>query len=311
MRDLKIMSELAIEINPEEIEAPPIFSYGINIFLSRFFYFIIVGILPFIALVLTSISEYSIKNAGVAAWMQDSTMFSIFQFLIYAIRFFSFGAMLAAWSWLAGDIIFSDPKSSIPSISDAVNTAWKRAMRTSFSTFFTWMLITIYAQFALIICKAVWIIFVPAGYIAASTILILTASWAIIPAAALIGKLIFAIPLVIFEEMPSLAALSFSSKLVPFKYAVWKWPIILFCGFLLILTIVIPSWTYIDSFVNLITGSASSPVNNLKIQITGAAWMLITGPLAISILTAFYFINSPRYWTDNISKPENQIEKIK
>jgi len=304
------MSEIAIEITPEEIEAPPILGYGVNIFLSRFFYFIIVGTVPFIALVLTSISEYSIKEAGVAAWMQDSTIFSIFQFLIYAIRFFSFGAMLAGWSWLSGDIIFSDPNTSIPSISDAVSTAWKRAMRASFSTFFTWMLITIYAQFALILCKAVWIIFIPAGYMAASTILILTASWAILPAAALIGKFIFAIPLVIFEEMPSMAALSFSSKLVPFKYVIWKWPIILFCGFLLIITIVIPSWTYIDSFVNLIAGSATSPLNTLKIQITGAAWMLFTGPFAVSILTAFYFINSPRYWSDNVSESEERIEKI-
>ncbi|MCK5852777.1 hypothetical protein KAH27_07085 [bacterium] len=303
------MTELAIENTSEEIESPPIFSYGVNIFLSRFFYFIIIGIVPFIALIITSISEYSIKEAGVAAWMQDSTIFSIFQFLIYAIRFFSFGAMLAGWSWLSGDIIFGDPQVSAPSISDALSTAWKRAMRASFSTFFTWMLITIYAQFALILCKAVWVIFIPAGYISASLILILTVSWAVLPAAALIGKFIFSIPLVIFEEMPSMAALSFSSKLIPFKYVVWKWPIILFCGFLLILTIVIPSWTYIDSFVNLISGSVSSPANNLKIQITGAAWMLITGPLTVSILTAFYFINSPRYWTENISEKEEQIEK--
>ncbi len=296
------MSELAPEIPPEEIVIPSFFLTGFKIFLHRFYYFAIVGILPVIALVLTSISEYSIKTSGVSAWMQGSTALSIFQFLIYAIRFFSFGAMIAAWTWLTGDIIFGEANSSVPSISDAVTIAWKRGVRVSFSTFFAWMLITLYAQFALFFCKAAWVIFLPAGYIAAFTVFLLAASWAILPAAALIGKFIFAVPLVIFEEMPSLMAVSLSSKLVPFKFAVWKWPFILLCGVILILTIVIPSWTYIDSFVNIIAGTVSSPIYNLKIQIVGAVWLLITAPLAISVLTAFYFMNSPRYWTDEINE---------
>lgn len=299
------MSELTQEITPEEIIIPSFFLTGFKIYLHRFFYFVIVGILPFIALVLTSVSEYSIKNAGVAAWMQDSTIFSVFQFLIFAIRFFSFGAMIAAWTWLTGDIIFGEANSSIPSISDAVTIAWKRATRTFFSTFFVWMLITIYAQFAIFICKAVWVLFLPAGYGAASSVLLLTISWGILPVAALIGKFIFAVPLVVFEEMPSLLAVSFSSKLVPFKFVVWKWPFILLCGVILILTIVIPSWTYIDSFINVISGAIASPIHNLKIQIAGAAWMLITGPLAISILTSFYFMNSPRYWTEEINEKKS------
>ncbi|RLD11052.1 MAG: hypothetical protein DRI44_04455 [Chlamydiae bacterium] len=308
MRNLKNISETASEINIEKIESPPVFLYGAHIFLSRFLYFIIAGLLPVIVLILTSVSEFSIKNSGVVSWMYDSKAYSFFQFLIYVIRFISFGAMLAAWSWLAGDIMFRDAESAVPSLSDAINTAWKSAIRTSFSTFFTWMLITIYAQFTLILCKAVWIIFLPTGYIAASIALILSASWAVLPIAALMGKFIFAIPLVVFEEMPSMAAISFSSKLVPFKYAIWKWPVILFCGFLLFITIVIPSWTYIDSFVNLITTSNPLPIYNLKIQIAGAVWMLIMGPLAISVLTAFYFINSPRYWHENIPLTEAQIQ---
>jgi len=296
------MSELTTEITPEEIIIPSFFLTGFKIFFHRLYFFFVVGALPFIALILTSISEYSIKNAGVAAWMQDSTLFSLFQFLIYTIRFFSFGAMIAAWTWLTGDIIFGADDSFIPSISDAVNTAWKRAIRTSFSTFFAWILITLYAQFAFLICKAVWIIFLPAGYGASSAVLLLAVSWAILPAAALLSKFIFAIPMVVFEEMPSLMAVSFSSKLVPFKFVVWKWPVILLCGAILILTIVLPSWTYIDSFINIIAGSTSSPINNLKIQIIGAMWLLITGPLAISILTSVYFMNSPRYWTDEINE---------
>jgi len=296
------MSERTTEISPEEIIIPSFFHTGFKIFFHRLSYFIIVGALPFIALVLTSVSEYSIKNAGVAAWMQDSTLFSVFQFMIYTIRFFAFGAMIAAWAWLTGDIIFGADDSFIPSISDAINTAWKRALRTSFSTFFVWMLITLYAQFAFLLCKAVWIIFLPAGYSASCTVLLLAVSWAILPAAALLGKFIFAIPMVVFEEMPSLMAVSFSSKLVPFKFVVWKWPVILLCGVILILTIVLPSWTYIDSFINIIAGSTSSPINNLKIQIIGAMWLLVTGPLAISTLTSFYFMNSPRYWTDEINE---------
>jgi len=300
-----IMSETATEIHLDEIELPSILSFGVNIFLNRFFYFIAAGSLPFLALVFTSISEYSIKSAGVSAWMHDSTAFSIFQLLILAIRFFAFGAMLAACVWLTGDIIFGDPNLA-PSLNDALTTGWKRAGRIVFSTLFIWVMITIYAQFALIFCKAMWVIFLPAGYFAASAAFILASLWAILPVAILIGKFIFAIPLVVFEEIPSMPAVFFSSKLVSFKFVVWKWPVILFCGVLLFLTIVIPSWTYIDSFVNIMTFSKSPPAHNLKIQIAGAAWMLITGPIAVSILTAFYFINSPRYWTEEANETNTE-----
>jgi len=299
------MSEFAQEIPPEEIIIPSFFLTGFKIYLHRFYYFILVGLLPFTAIILTSVSEYSIKQAGVSAWMHDSMIFSLFQFLIYAIRFFSFGAAIAGWSWITGDIIFGDESANIPSVSDALSIAWKRALRTSFSTFFIWMLITIYAQFIFFICKAAWLIYLPVSFLASSTVLLLIASWAILPAALLIGKFIFAVPLVIFEEMPAILAASFSSKLIPFKFVVWKWPFILFCGVALILTIVIPSWTFIDSFTNIFAGGIATPIYNLKIQIAGAVWLLISGPLAISILTAFYFMNSPRYWTGEINEKNN------
>ncbi|MCK4981283.1 MAG: hypothetical protein KAS17_00095, partial [Victivallaceae bacterium] len=167
--------------NISGVNSSSIFAVGFNIFTRNILKFIIAGILPFAALIFTSISEYSINKSGVINWMRDEFAFSAFQFTLYIIRFIAFGAVISSWSWLAGEIIFRDT-SSPPPLSESINAGWKYAFRTALATLLLWMLITVYAQFVFILCKAAWVIFIPAGYTAATAAFILVASWTILPA---------------------------------------------------------------------------------------------------------------------------------
>ena len=293
------------EISYKNMTLPPFFLIGTSFYTRYFLSFLLAGALPFAALVFTSYLEYSINKSGVSAWMNGNFSFLLFNILISFIRFFAVGALVGACAYLAGKLVCANVGDDIPTFHDALSAGWQNAFRVSLAFLFLWFILSVYVQLVVILCKMMWLLFSTVNLPAAIISILLICAWAMLPPAILIGKFVFAIYLIVFEKAPALLAISIASKLVSFKNVVWKWPVILLCGALILFSTFLPALTYLNSLIRIAAEPAYSPELLFKIQIAGAIITFIATPLAVSVASTFYFMNSPRYWDFSNAPLEN------
>lgn len=300
------------ELTYKDIDIPPFFMVGLSYYRAYFIYFALACALPFAALVLTSFFEYSINKTGVSLWMNNKFSFLLFNGIISFMRFYAIGAIIGISTWLSGSVILAVEKPKIKNcVRDAIIYGWKNAIRISIAFLLFWLILSIYSQILLVICKGLWVFLAPVSLTAATLSVALTVIWATIPPAILLGKFIFAIHLIVFEEMPGIIAINFASKLVTFKSVVWEWPVLMVFGALFFIFAFLPSYGYIDSFVAILSSPHYSPLFSLKAQIISAVWIFLFCPLATVTASLFYFMNSPRYWDfSDEEKVKTEINSI-
>ena len=253
-------------------------------FSKSFTSFLKIGIFPIGILAITSLSEFSVSQSNVVNFINNEEPYSLFQIVLYFIRFGAISFLLVAWSWFAGAAFFEKE----PSISEAVIIGWRKFFRCFLAVLPVWFLTIIYSQIIFGIIKIFSVVFFQINIFSGIVSVLFIISLAVPALLFLISKFLFLIPTTTFEKGTSMGALIKSSSYVPVTTISKNWHILLAGSITLIFTILLPSWTFarVFSILNPFLGSMKGI---LITQLTGLTILLLAGPFAINFIVKYYF----------------------
>ena len=254
-------------------------------FSKSFISFLKIGIFPVGILAITSLSEFSVSQSNVINFINNKETGSLFQIVLYFIRFGAVSFLLVAWSWFAGAAVFEKE----PSISEAVIIGWRKFFRCFISVFPIWFLTIIYTQIIFWIAWIFSFVFFKINVLSGVASVAFVISIGLPFLLFLMSKFLLLIPTTTFEKGTSMGTLIKASSYVPATTMSKTWPILLPGSIALMLAVLLPSWTFaaVFSVLNPFFGSMKAI---LITQLTGLTILLFAGPFAINFIVRYYFI---------------------
>jgi len=253
-------------------------------FSKSFISFLKIGIFPVGILAITSLSEFSVSQSNVINLINNKETGSLFQIVLYFIRFGTVSFLLVSWAWFAGAAVFEKE----PSISEAIIIGWRKFFRCFLAVLPVWFLTIIYTQIIFGIIKVFSIVFFQINVLSGVVSIVFVISLGLPVLLFLMSKFLLLIPTTTFEKGTSMEALIKSSSYIPATSMSKTWPILLAGSIALTLAILLPSWTFARVFpiLNPFLGSMKGI---LITQLTGLTILLFAGPYAINFIVRYYF----------------------
>ena len=253
-------------------------------FSKSFISFLKIGIFPVGILAITSLSEFSVSQSNVINFINNKETGSLFQIVLYFIRFGSVSFLLVAWAWFAGAAVFEKE----PSVSEAVIIGWRKSFRCFLAVLPVWFLTIIYSQIIFGIIKIFSVVFFQINVLSWVVSILFVISLGLPVLLFLMSKFLLLIPTTTFEKGTSMGALIKASSYIPATSMSKTWPILLVGSIALMFAILLPSWTFARVFpiLNPFFGSMKGV---LITQLIGLAILLFAGPFAINFIVRYYF----------------------
>ncbi len=242
--------------------------------------FLLTGVPAAFILLMTSVCEYLIRNAGVMTVKQSMSNINGFAIMVFVIRLLTYGALISSWSWLAGEALF-DGK---PSIREAIGRGISGSFRSIMALLPVWIFMVLIAQITSGICKVAWILF-SAVNTGTGLAAVLTAATAAIPLLLILSaKFMFVIPVSSFEKVTSFEALAVANSHVHWRSFVWAGTTLSWLSMLILAGLLVPSLTYITTIWGI-----QQPLHSAVRQAGAVVATLVIAPLPLAYLTALYF----------------------
>ncbi len=257
--------------------------------LKSFTPFLRIGIFPIIIIAITSLSEFSVSQSNVLNLINNQERGSFFQIVLYIIRFSSISFLLVAWAWFAGAAVFEET----PSVSEAIIIGWRKIFKCVLAVLPIWFLTIIYTQIIFGIIKAFSVVFFQINVISGVVCIVFIISLGLPFLLFLMSKFLLLIPTTTFEKCTSMGALIKANSYIPVNTMSKTWTILLPGSIAMVLTILLPSWTFARVFpiLNPFLGTIKGI---LITQLTGLTILLFAGPFAINFVVRYYFIISKK-----------------
>ena len=253
-------------------------------FSKSFTSFLKIGIFPVAILAITSLSEFSVSQSNIINLINNKETGSLFQIVLYFIRFGTVSFLLVSWSWFAGAAVFEKE----PSVSEAVIIGWRKFFRCFIAVLPIWFITIIYTQIMFGIARIFSVVFFQINVLSGVVSIVFVVSAGLPFLIFFTSKFLMLIPTTTFEKGTSVAALIKASSYIPASAMAKTWPILLPGSIVLMLAIILPSWTFATVF-SILNPFFGSMKGILITQLTGLAILLIAGPFAINFVVRYYF----------------------
>lgn len=268
---------------------------GVRVVRGRFGALLRVGLLPALILVGSVACEWLLRTADLPI-VNETTRSTLLQLLVQALRLFGVGMLLAAWTWYCGAALIEET----PSVSEAVQTGWRAAIRSALAAIPIWLVLLMGALLAVISAQAMRLAFAPAGIGAVTVCIVTVVSVAALPFVVVLTKFALLIPVTVFEDSPPFDALRMSVRYMPWRLLALHWWPVASLGVTLLIGVVVPLFLLTNNVWALSPGTLHPGLDAIR-QLTAVGLLWLLGGVAPALAVALYLSQRPDLFS---SQPE-------
>jgi hypothetical protein len=264
---------------------------GVLLARARYVTLLMIGLPPLLLLLAASACDVLIQAQAAAGALPGVT--ALLLFAVLAVRLFAVGMLCAGWTWYCGAAMIE----AQPDAAEAMQMGWQYALRCVLACLPVWMIGLALVAMALMVGRALLLLFAPAGWPATLLIVLLLASCLVLPLVALLARFCMLVPVTLFDAAQPFEALGRSGAYLPWRLVYDHWWPVCCVGAAVLLGVFVPACLLTPVLWALVgADNLALPLALLRHALAaGALWL--AGPCAFVLIAPLYFAQRPDLFT--------------
>lgn len=264
---------------------------GVLLARARYATLLMIGLPPVLLLLAAGACDVLLQPQAVAGAPQGVT--ALLLFAVLAVRLFAVGMLCAGWMWYCGAAMIETQ----PDAAEAMQMGRQYALRCVLACLPVWMIGLALVALALVVGRALLLLFAPAGWPAALLIVLWLAECLTLPLVALLARFCMLVPVMLFDAAQPFEALGRSGAYLSWRMLYEHWWPVGCVGAAVLLGVFVPACLLTPALWALV-GADTLPMPLALLRqglAAGALWLC--GPGAFVLIAPLYFAQRPDLFT--------------